>query len=1069
MPLSSAQSPTMLSGNPGFQDNTKSRKPLWLAIFLILFLLAIGGYALHRRSTNQYAQLQSAQSQLQQALERTDSFQGDELESLAERIAAIRSEIDTTLSEELQTQYEELLAQLQSLSQSSDSSIASTTSQLLQQLTNNAGEGIALSGQNNTTITNKGVISLNNQSGNLSLQGTPNQTSVTQNGSTTTIGTAQDIASTSSPTFQNQTLTGNSTIQGSQTVGGNTTTSTITIQSSGTQNGYALCDASNNCGYSGAGSSYVQGGNSFGNPATLGTNDNNPLHLRTNGSNRITIGTDGNASFTGNISTPGSVSASSFSGNGAGLTNVDAATLGGNTAGNSSGQIAISNGTLNTNLNADQLDGQHGSFYQNAGNINTGTLGDAYLSSNVTLQGNTFNGASQLVQLTSGGILPILDGSQLTNVAAANALQLGGQGVAYYLNASNLDTGTLSDTLLSSNVTLQGNTFNGPNQLVRLTAGGLLPVLDGSQLTNIDAGKLNGQLAAYYLNATNIDAGTLADIRLSSNVPLKDATNTFTGTNNFAGVTATGILQNGYSVCDTSNNCSYAASSGAAGYIQNQTASPQTAGFNISGNGTVGGALTVQGNISSLGGGIRSEKFGQGASAGAQDATAFGYNAEAHQGAIAIGSSARAQAYNAVAIGGGSVNTGVEAISIGIQAGASGQRAIAIGRTANASHQNSIVIGGNATSTANSQLVFGSGASQLSEGFFGRGVTNNNAGGNTFTFNATGGSGENIQGSNIAIAGGRGTGSAAGGNILFQTSAPGASGTALRNLTTRAQIHGGSGNMSIGTTSDLGQLAVVNTNATQVGLVVQGAASQSASLQEWRNSAGAVLSKISQNGVVLADAGISTSAGPLILTSATGSINTQGAGQFVASGSGYLSWNFTNKIMNIGNHVNTWNTIYVGHGGNATSKGNVVIGAASGVANARLHIKGAADHPSEVGLMVQGAAAQTGDLLQARDSGNDILAKIDASGNLTVKSVNVEGAYITFSNNIRGYNVAVASSASSQNVTFGTAHPDANYAVFCTPNWDTTCFVTDKTTTGFTLNYGTAAPSGQLVDWFVMR
>ncbi len=39
----------------------------------------------------------------------------------------------------------------------------------------------------------------------------------------------------------------------------------------------------------------------------------------------------------------------------------------------------------------------------NANNITTGTLGDARLSANVTLQGNTFNGANQLLQLDAGG------------------------------------------------------------------------------------------------------------------------------------------------------------------------------------------------------------------------------------------------------------------------------------------------------------------------------------------------------------------------------------------------------------------------------------------------------------------------------------------------------------------------------------------------------------------------------------------------------------------------------------------------------------------------------------------
>lgn len=52
-------------------------------------------------------------------------------------------------------------------------------------------------------------------------------------------------------------------------------------------------------------------------------------------------------------------------------------------------------------------------------------------------------------------------------------------------NASNISSGVLPDARLSSNVTQQGNTFNGVNQLVRLDALGKLPAIDGSQLTGL--------------------------------------------------------------------------------------------------------------------------------------------------------------------------------------------------------------------------------------------------------------------------------------------------------------------------------------------------------------------------------------------------------------------------------------------------------------------------------------------------------------------------------------------------------------------------------------------------------
>jgi hypothetical protein len=51
--------------------------------------------------------------------------------------------------------------------------------------------------------------------------------------------------------------------------------------------------------------------------------------------------------------------------------------------------------------------------------------------------------------------------------------------------ASNITSGLLPDARLSANVTLQGNTFNGVNQLVRLDGSGKLPAIDGSQLTGL--------------------------------------------------------------------------------------------------------------------------------------------------------------------------------------------------------------------------------------------------------------------------------------------------------------------------------------------------------------------------------------------------------------------------------------------------------------------------------------------------------------------------------------------------------------------------------------------------------
>jgi hypothetical protein len=92
-------------------------------------------------------------------------------------------------------------------------------------------------------------------------------------------------------------------------------------------------------------------------------------------------------------------------------------------------------------------------------------------------------------------------------------------------------------------------------------------------------------------------------------------------------------------------------------------------------------------------------------------------------------------------------------------------------------------------------------------------VTSANAASRDFVLHATSGSGTNIGGADFTLAAGQGTGTGVGGAILFRTAAPGASGSSLNALTTRAEIQA-DGDLAV----DTNTLFVDATN-NRVGIV----------------------------------------------------------------------------------------------------------------------------------------------------------------------------------------------------------------------------------------------------------
>ena len=74
----------------------------------------------------------------------------------------------------------------------------------------------------------------------------------------------------------------------------------------------------------------------------------------------------------------------------------------------------------------------------------------------------------------------------------------------------------------------------------------------------------------------------------------------------------------------------------------------------------------------------------------------------------------------------------------------------------------------------------------------------------------------------------------------------------VRDVTATRLLVNSSGNVGIGTTNPTSQLQVNIGTAATVGSIIEGAASQSADLQEWQNSSASVLASISSAGLATA-------------------------------------------------------------------------------------------------------------------------------------------------------------------------------------------------------------------------
>jgi len=591
----------------------------------------------------------------------------------------------------------------------------------------------------------------------------------------------------------------------------------------------------------------------------------------------------------------GTVTATDFSGSGAALTNVNAATLDGQEAamfaaashlhagGDITSTVANAVNAENANnavnaVNADTLDGIHASgFVATAGGTMTGSLniqnpltsGNAVeiinsdptnLSSALVVRGNGLSSAIEA--LTSGtGIAGIFRVDNTENNFPAlyartygtgpAAQFIGGSGpVAVDITGNVAATGTITAAnfsgsgagLTNLNVTSAAQLAVNPTDCPTGAfaeaidaSGNLTCSTNGASLTGLNAGNISTGLLAISIGGTG---ASTAPVALSNLGAVAKAGDTMTGTLN--------LPANGLSVGTNQLVVS-------GGKVGIGTATPNEQ-LEITGNLRLPSTGIIKAGPSPLIHTSGTDSFYAGVNAGSQTPSGF-YNAASGNYALALntGGSYNTATGNSALFNNttGNDNTahGHQALysnTIGIENTASGNEAL----------KNNTTASGN-TAIGHSALYF------QSYNIGGLWHTNNTAVGKyalymnqpTAASNGT---------SNTALGSGAGYYNTTGYNNTFIGASSGPpEGTQLSNSTAigysarvsqdNSLVLGGTGgyavNVGIGTAAPAARLTVVNSAAATKGLTVQGAASESANLQEWQNNVGTAVAWVSPAGV----------------------------------------------------------------------------------------------------------------------------------------------------------------------------------------------------------------------------
>lgn len=406
-----------------------------------------------------------------------------------------------------------------------------------------------------------------------------------------------------------------------------------------------------------------------------------------------------------------------------------------------------------------------GASHTIAGGIGTGAgAGGAIIfkTASVTTSSSTPN--TLTTRLTVGGD----GGIQWTGIAtaAAPALSASNNGTIYY-------DATLQQFMASSNggayaaLSGGGGGITGTLASGRVTfASGTSTVTDSAQLVFSTA---NG-LSSNRPNTTGTECYGLA----AGNTSMTGDHNTLLGASSGHALTS-GSLNTavGFDALLTATTDSQHTAVGyqALKFVNTASVGSTAVGINACGSMTTAGGCVAVGGAALF---VWDTNGG--------NSTAVGFSALRGSGVIANNTGSANTALGFQALTG--MTSGANNVALGVNAGqsiTSGSFNIFLGSTA----------GDSTAITASNRLVVGSSTASITTAWFGNGETNTSPA--SVAFNVTGGSGANVAGGALTLAGGIGTGTGVGGAITFQTAPVTTSGSTPNTLTNRFTIGGDGG------------------------------------------------------------------------------------------------------------------------------------------------------------------------------------------------------------------------------------------------------------------------------------